>query len=371
MKVAFRCDASLQMGTGHVMRCLTLANALAAKGAACTFLCREHPGHLLGLIQRHGHAVHVLAGAHGTHVQTAADHGGPDLKHAAWLGTSQQQDWQDCQPHVQSMEPDWLVVDHYAIDTRWEQAAKALGGRLMVIDDLADRAHECDLLLDQTFGRIPLAYACWTPSSCQLLCGAKYALLRPEFAALRDASLARRAPSSPKQVLVSMGGVDLDNATGLTLNALQTSQLPRDCQVTVVMGANAPWVDTIKRQAARLTYPCTVKTDVRDMATLMANADLAIGAAGATSWERCCLGLPSIMVILADNQRQAARALTQAHATLCLDMGDDFVEQLRETINRLVDDPDLLHGLGIEAARIVDGKGCDRVVATMSQHLHH
>ena len=359
------------MGTGHVMRGLTLANALAAKGATCAFLCKEHPGHLLGLIQSHGHAVHALGVTSDTHGQTAADHSGPALKHADWLGTTQQQDWQDCQPHVQSMAPDWLVVDHYAIDMRWEQAAKALGNRLMVIDDLADRAHVCDLLLDQTFGRDPLAYAHWTPASCDLLCGAKYALLRPEFAALRSASLARRATSSPKQVLVSMGGVDLDNATGLTLDAIQTSQLPRDCQVTVVMGATAPWIDTIKRKAATLTYPCAVKTDVRDMATLMANADLAIGAAGATSWERCCLGLPSIMVVLADNQRQAAQALTQAHAALCLDMGEDFVGQLREAINQLVDDPGLMRGLGIEAARIIDGKGCDRVVATMSQHLHH
>src|SRR5690606_2585434 len=145
--------------------------------------------------------------------------------HSHWLGATQTQDAAGCVPILAKLNPDWLIVDHYALDARWERALKPHYRKLMVIDDLADRPHQCDLLLDQTFGRDAEDYQTWVPANCRLLCGSHYALLRPEFAALRPYSLARRATPQLRQLLITMGGVDKDNATGQVLEALRASQL--------------------------------------------------------------------------------------------------------------------------------------------------
>ena len=187
MKITFRTDASLQIGTGHVMRCLTLADALAARGAYCQFICRAHDGNLIEFIRRKGLTAHPLpAGA-------ALPRSPTDPTHAAWLGATQAEDAEACAPILAAQRPDWLIVDHYALDARWERALAPHYRKLMVIDDLADRPHSCDLLLDQTFGRDAADYRPLVPADCRLLCGSHYALLRPEFAALRPYSLQRRA----------------------------------------------------------------------------------------------------------------------------------------------------------------------------------
>lgn len=365
MKVAFRVDASLQMGTGHVMRCLTLADALVARGAACAFICRAHPGNLLDLIRSKDHAAHALpvtsesVGASSPADIAVGDEPAP--VHSYWLGATQAEDAEACAPIVAEFQPDWLIVDHYALDARWELLLRPHCRRLMVIDDLADRAHACDLLLDQTFGRHAKDYQAWVPRDCQVLCGSQYALLRPDFAALRADSLQRRARPQLRQLLITMGGVDKDNATGAVLKALRVSPLPADCQVTVVMGTTAPWLSEVKQLARDMPWPTRVLVGVNDMAQLMAKSDLAIGAAGATSWERCCLGLPTAMLVLAENQRSAAWSLECAGAVRMLQLGNGLPYELADLIGNVSDSGEALLRLGACASTITNGKGCQRV----------
>lgn len=360
MKVTFRADASLQIGTGHVMRCLALADALAAQGADCLFICREHQGNLIEQIRNKGYCTHALPvlpplSASALAIKAASDE--PYPVHSHWLGATQVEDAAACAGILTDVNTDWLIVDNYALDDRWELALKPHYRKLMVIDDLADRPHHCDLLLDQTFGRDAEDYHALVPASSRLLCGSRYALLRPEFAALRDYSLQRRAKPQLRQLLITMGGVDKDNATGQVLETLRGCALPPQCQITVVMGATAPWLAEVSRQAQNMPWPTTVMVGVSDMAQLMADSDLAIGAAGATSWERCCLGLPTIMLVLADNQYKVAQGLERLGAVQVLKDPLEIPDCLLVLLNGLVSLPFLLAEMSEAAASIVDGRG--------------
>lgn len=280
-RVAFRADASTEIGTGHVMRCLTLANALAERGVMCHFLSRDLPGNLCDRIAASGHRLHRLAAPIGGAV---ADPEGP--AHASWLGLGWHADAADCAPILAAVAPDWLVMDHYALDARWQRAVLPEGCRLLVIDDLADRPHIADVLLDQNLGRKAKDYDELVPVGCTRLIGPRYALLRPEFAALRAYSLARRGKTTLRRLLISMGGVDRDNATGAVLGALEELGLPDALEVTVVLGGSTLWRKDVKAMAETLPFQCRVLIDRDDMAQILAETDLAIGAAGSSTWER-------------------------------------------------------------------------------------
>lgn len=357
-RVVFRADASLEMGTGHVMRCLTLANALRDHGGDCHFICRETPGNLIDFVRSQGYRVHAL-GYQSAHAPGQEE---PVLAHAAWLGTTQQEDASACEDILQQLHPHWLVVDHYALDLRWEQALESCHEHLMVIDDLADRHHQCDLLLDQTFGRNAEDYRPLVPAGCRVLCGAQYALLRPEFAKLRAYSLERRRSGGLKKILVSMGGVDKDNATCMILDALNDLALPEDCRIEVVMGAGAPWLTAVRERAASLAHSTDVRVGISNMARLMADSDLAIGAAGATAWERCCLGLPTIMVILADNQRAVAQGLQAIGAAHVIDSPDLIQAELLTMIHNLIRVERCTSVMSQAAAQVTDGRGTQSII---------
>lgn len=371
MKVAFRADASLRIGSGHVMRCLTLADALKAKGAQCHFISRAYPGHLLEAIHQRGYKINSLV-APVIHAQKAIKTIAitvPDPQqepaHAAWLGSTWQADAQETAAILADLQPDWLVVDHYALDQRWEQALAPHYRQLLVIDDLADRPHRGDLLLDQNLGRQPEHYAPWVPAHCQVLTGPQYALLRPEFAELRPYSLQRRQ-SQPglRQLLITMGGVDQPNATGQVLQALKTCALPADCQITVVMGLTAPWLQNVRELAAQMPWPTEVVVNVNDMARRMADSDLAIGAAGSTSWERCCLGLPTLMVVLAENQQAGAQALEAAHAARLIGSVSDIATQLPQAVRELTDSKHQMR-MSLAASAISNGQGVEKILKAM------
>ena len=318
MKVVFRADASLAMGTGHVMRCLALAQALKDNKVNVEFICRKHKGSLIDKIRSNRLNVHELE------VLEEAD---DKLAHSHWLGATQQQDADDCIEILKSEKIDWLIVDHYALDEQWQKKLKPYYEKLMVIDDLADRKHQCDILLDQNFGRSLQDYKELVPTSSKLLMGSKYALLRPEFEKYRQYSLNRRKNEKFKKLLVNMGGTDTDNITGKVIERLQIAKLPKDVEITIVMGKTAPHLSNIITSVNKLPYGSEVKVDVDNMAELMANADIAIGASGATTWERCCLGLPTIQLITAYNQEFIASKLNKINAIKLVEI-DDVVENL-------------------------------------------
>mgnify|MGYP006421576185 FL=1 len=345
MKVVFRADASLAMGTGHVMRCLALAQALKDNKVNVEFICRKHKGSLIDKIRSNRLNVHELE------VLEEAD---DKLAHSHWLGATQQQDADDCIEILKSEKIDWLIVDHYALDEQWQKKLKPYYEKLMVIDDLADRKHQCDILLDQNFGRSLQDYKELVPTSSKLLMGSKYALLRPEFEKYRQYSLNRRKNEKFKKLLVNMGGTDTDNITGKVIERLQIAKLPKDVEITIVMGKTAPHLSSVITSVNKLPYRSEVKVDVDNMAELMANADIAIGASGATTWERCCLGLPTIQLVTAHNQEFIASKLNKINAIKLVEI-DDVVENLENFQY-------WMKSTGESASKVTNGSGIKSVL---------
>lgn len=355
MKVAFRADASLEIGTGHVMRCLTLARALREQGHVCFFITREHPGNLNTLIANEGFGLHVLP------IGLAQD---DDLYHSCWLGASQAEDAAACQTPIAAWLPDWLVVDHYALDHRWETQVTPAGCRVLVIDDLADRSHVCDLLLDQNLGRLIDDYRERVPDHCTLLVGPANALLRADFSLLRHSSLARREQADLQNVLIALGGVDQYNHTGSILEAFKSCKLPDDIRFTVVLGATAPHLQSVTAAARSYPRPIQVLSGIDDMPRRMVEADLAVGAAGGTSWERCCLGVPTLMIILAENQKSGAVALAATGAALLIDASRPLIAQLQSAFDQ-VRTSTFRQKMSIAASQVTDGRGTERLLQLM------
>ncbi len=357
----FRADASLKIGTGHVMRCLTLADALAVNGMECQFICAELSGHLADVIRGRGYAVQLLAQGTGT-PSPRSESGG----HSSWLSTGWEEDSQQVRALLGESTPDWLVVDHYAVDRRWEKSLADACGRLLVIDDLADRPHDCTLLLDQGVGRRSSDYNGLVGLNCHCLAGSQYALLRPEFREWRDYSMTRRRNFRAHRLLVTMGGVDAPNATGAVLEVLKRGLLPPDAKIDVVMSAHAPWLADIRDRVRAMPCATEVHVNPPSMARLMADSDLAIGAAGTTALERCCLGLPTLQVVIAQNQEHGAAALELAGACLCLGWPQEVTQTLPEQLNRALEHRTLAQ-MSYSASMITDGEGALRVVAEMER----
>ncbi|EDM47385.1 UDP-2,4-diacetamido-2,4,6-trideoxy-beta-L-altropyranose hydrolase [Marinobacter algicola] len=363
MLIAFRTDSSIQIGTGHVMRCLTLATELRSRGNRCVFICRSHEGDLNNLIAQKGFEVHRLTGAE--QLESGGPEG-PSLAHTQWLGTSWWQDAEQSLSVLSDIRPDWLVIDHYALDACWEDLVGDSADKIMVIDDLADRQHSCHLLLDQNLGRQAEDYNGLVPDTCALLIGPRYALLRPEFPKYRERSLERRRNPELKRILISIGGVDRTNVTGQVLDALTRVKLGEEAELDIVMGIAAPHLDIVRRKAEELTCSATVSVNVSDMAERMCLADVAIGAAGGTAWERCCLGLPSILIILAENQVAGTMAQKNAGVAMAIPNSVQVSELLPELVKKLTN-PDVLREMSGAAASITNGRGTDETVKRMER----
>ena len=249
----------------------------------------------------------------------------------------------------------------------FETACRPWVRRIVTIDDLANRPHDCDLLLDQTFGRRESDYRPWVPGGCRLLLGPDFALLRDDFLALRPNSLVRREQFGLKRILVSMGGTDPNDVATTVVRGILESGLSVD--VDVVLGAA-----TASPALASAVEGCGKRVRllprVANMAELMAAADLAIGAGGVTSWERCCMGLPTLLIVTADNQELIAARLAEAGAARILGWHADVrPENIAVAVRELRDDPAALAGMSAAAREICDGKGVDRVFAAVTGEL--
>jgi len=358
-RIAFRADASVQIGNGHIVRCLTLAVEFKAQGAECLFISREYSGHAFNLIRQHGFHLHTL----------------PDIAIEQPTSSGYKSEYdEDCDAlqtatYLSGWQADWLIVDHYALNAPWERHLRTSCHFLMVIDDLANRNHDCDLLLDQTLNRKSSDYANLVPDRCKLLLGQHYGMLRSEFAQLRPYSLARRRIPQLHRILITMGGTDQPNATGQVLNALKGSNLPEDCTITIIMGAQAPWLDTVKHQANNMLWETEVLVEVSNMAKLMADSDLAIGAVGGTAWERCCLGLPTLMVILADNQKAGAYALESIGAAKLLGSTEFIRDNLPNSLNVLLETPHELAKMSHRSSQLADGLGIQKIFSELGIYI--
>ena len=338
MQLAFRVDASLQAGTGHVMRCLTLADELRRRGADARFLCREEPGNLIALIESRGYQTENLGS-----------------------GTAlvQQSDAKLCARHLAQRRPDWIVVDHYALAQEWERAVRQYTGKILVIDDLADRDHDCDLLLDQNlYDGVEKRYGSRVPKQCRQLIGPRLALLRPEFAALR--SKVSRPARPIARLLINFGGADSTNETARILGLLQ-DLLPPAVSVDVVLGATNPHVKQI-RSLASTARPISVHVATDRMAELMSQADAFVGAGGSTTWERLCLGLPALVVAVAENQVPTAQYLGKLGVIDYVGAASAVtVDALRASLARFLIDHEGRARMAELGMQLVDGRGAERV----------
>jgi UDP-2,4-diacetamido-2,4,6-trideoxy-beta-L-altropyranose hydrolase len=348
--VIFRSDASVNIGIGHVMRCLTLAEALRERGAECRFICREHEGHLLEQIRKGGFDAYSLPVA--TESVEPALSGEEEVPmQSAWLGSDWATDAEQTKVGVGGTPVDWVIIDHYSLDARWERAIRPMCNRLMVIDDLADRPHDCDVLLDQNFYLDQnQRYQGLLPKQCKALLGPAYVLLRPEFEKARQGL--RTRDGNVKRILVFFGGSDPKNQTRVVLAALNEMNTP-DVAVDVVVGHTNPNRHSIQELCDQLPG-VTYRSNVSNMAELIVNADLGIGAGGSAMWERCYLGLPTITVVFAENQLRTTEDVAQLGAIEYLGWTDSLgAVDYKRAISRLISNPQRLKHISDAALAVV------------------
>jgi UDP-2,4-diacetamido-2,4,6-trideoxy-beta-L-altropyranose hydrolase len=346
MRFLFRTDASTAIGSGHVARCASLAQTLAAAGHEVHFACRTLAGDLNHWLEVEGFRVHKILGA--------ADGAITELRDADATKRS-----------VPTQRYDWLIVDHYELSAAWERAMADVADRIFVFDDLG-RHHDCRLLLDQNCGNPTHAlYAGRVPPQCELLLGAEFALLRPEFAALRAKSLRRRR-DRVSRLLVFMGGSDPLNETCKALHGVGRSDLA-NLAVDVVIGSGNPHRQAVANACAAMDR-ATLHVQTKQMAQLMSEADCAIGAAGTATWERCVLGLPALVTVLAENQTAIAEAVDAAGGHRLLGRQREVTADHYAQALRALDAADLTR-MSRAAAAICDGGGAERVAARLTAGL--
>jgi UDP-2,4-diacetamido-2,4,6-trideoxy-beta-L-altropyranose hydrolase len=353
MRIAIRVDASVRIGTGHVIRCLTLADRLRSEGAAVHFVCREHPGHLIDLIDRRGFHSDVLPRPLPDSTERGAYEG--------WVGCDPGEDALQTIARLRTrggLPWDCLVVDHYGLGLSWERALRPWVRRILAIDDL-DREHDADLVLDQNlWPNHATRYSGRVPKHCVKLFGPHYALLRPEYARAR-VTLGTRG-CEVHRILVFFGGADPDDVTSAALEALRDPAFAH-LAVDVVVGPANPRRDRLQG-LARLLPGAEVYGPLPHLADLMASADLALGAGGTTTWERCCLGLPSLVVTIAENQEGFTRTLHEAGALIWLGTSRSVgAREIRKGLARLIADAGKRREMADRARALTDGNGTQRV----------
>jgi UDP-2,4-diacetamido-2,4,6-trideoxy-beta-L-altropyranose hydrolase len=321
-RILFVVDAGPLVGGGHVMRALTLAQALQAQGATCSF---SGPSAMTAILDAYA----------------------PDMARI------------DMADLAQASTPasfDALVFDHYGLGES-DHRALARGRPVLVVDDLADRALGADVVVDAGPARRATDYLGLTPDDARLLLGPGFAAVRPEFAALREPALAWRG-EPVQRILIAMGLTDVDGITARVVERVR----PRlnDTGIDIVLGAETPSYSGLLK-IARRDPRILLHVDTPHMARLTAEADIGIGAPGSSTWERCVLGLPSLLVVLAENQRPAARAMAELGAALVVDVADaDFETAFDRALMKLLRDAEARRELAARSAGVCDGLGAGR-----------
>jgi UDP-2,4-diacetamido-2,4,6-trideoxy-beta-L-altropyranose hydrolase len=362
LKIAIRADASLIIGKGHIMRCLTLAHYIKATQQQnnvevdITFICNNFDGNLNHYIEEQGFSV----------ISLNSEQEINKLDTSTWLSRSQQNDAKLCIDNT-SIIFDWIIVDHYAIDKNWQQLIQAITHKILVIDDLANRVHDCDVLLDQTLSRDESDYEELTPKACLKLVGGHYTLLRKEFFKhrIKAENKRRNLTSIPFNfhVLITMGGFDLANTSLIAIEALKQLRCTSSkFTATVVLSSQSIHLESLQYCVKGINW-LTIELDSQNMATQMLKADIAIGASGATAWERCCLGLPTLSIETAENQKLVSSSLEKQGAIINLGSSNNIEAfTIRNTLVALIDRKDNTYESMINKSFIsCDGKGVNRV----------
>ncbi len=357
LNIYFRVDSSTAIGTGHIMRCLTLASEIKKQNVTVAFICRNIPQQLAEQVRKSGYHLFLLPKT--VNKQLEAD---SKLGQSDWLDVHWEIDAAQTQEIIKANGyADWLVIDHYGIDYRWENMLRTSCRSIFIIDDLADRKHDCDILLDQNYyHNMRERYHGLINDDCKLLLGPKYALLREEFRKARKKMKLRNG--TVQRIMIFLGGSDPTNETVKALKAIQLLG-SQNIWIDVVVGASNPYVNDIKKIIQTLNN-VNFHYNISNIATIMANADLAIGAGGSATWERCYLGLPTITILIAKNQIEVSGNLAKIRAIWNLGWHEKVtVERLANTLKEAIMCPEKLLKLADESINLMEGYEYGRIAA--------
>lgn len=333
-RAVFRCDGGVKLGAGHLARCLTLAEGLAAAGWDCAFFVNSEAKLVLPRLFSSQHEIQVLA-----------------------------EDARFAPDNIRVRGGELLIVDHYQLGREFELAVRASFKLVMAIDDLEGRSHSCDILLNQN---LEPEQASASGSVKHLLYGRQFALLAPKFAALRDDAMRRRRSSkSVRRLLICFGASDPNDFCSRAAKAVLRSQL--ECDIDVAVSGASPNAEHLRGLREEVGNKINLHFDAVTMPELMAEADLSIGAAGAATWERCCLGLPTIVYQIVENQAQIAQAISKTGAALVMksNLGNGSAD-LSQAVRDLSYDVDRRYEMSKRAANMVDGRGVERLVESVA-----
>lgn len=341
------------------MRCLTLADFASESGHQVIFIMRSPNKFVKNKINNHGHSLKIFEATELNKQSSLSN-----LPHGAWLPVSQEVDANESVEIIRDLKPSWTIVDHYAIDAIWHDIVSKVCSNLVVIDDLADRALKCKILIDQNYGADQEFYKTKVNSDCTYLMGPAYALLRNEFLNYRQLVVSQPPIDEIKKVLITFGGADPENFTTQVLNDLSNSKSAQKCQFIVIVGSNYPHLAELKRISKKSNLNIQIKFDVDNMAQVMAACDVCIGAAGTTALERCSVGLPTLTFVIAANQKKVAKMLAQAEITEITD-----INRLRTDFESLFSNRGIkkLNKLRQLSFDICDAQGASRVLAMMKK----
>ncbi|HIE84363.1 MAG TPA: UDP-2,4-diacetamido-2,4,6-trideoxy-beta-L-altropyranose hydrolase [Dehalococcoidia bacterium] len=357
--VLIRTDSSIGIGTGHVMRCLTLADALKSVGIEVLFVCRKQVGHLAELIESRGHEVRLLQAPESEH--------NDKHEHKPLSEIDQQKDAEETIQALHGLKPGWIVVDHYGLDALWHRSLRMIARKILVIDDLANRALDCDVLLDQNYYQDPSArYKNFVDTKAICLLGPNYAMLRPEFVQAIDRDHIR-VRTKLERILVFLGGADATNETKKAILAMD-QLVGHKFEADVIVGAVNPHTSEIKQLCDQRAYT-TFYQDVGNIAELMGKADLAIGAGGSTILERCYLKLPSLVMVLAKNQSESVADLARVGALESLGWYANVkIDQIANSLHDFCQHPEKLNVAGQKMELVLSHqnyRGVDGLVEVM------
>lgn len=331
MNIAFRVDAAPSIGGGHLSRCLTLASKLKGEGVRCLFVMREHSDYLGQQVHTAGFELITLPKANNARVDSAS--------YISWVGAPWQTDAQQTYhalTNYLSDEVHWLIVDHYGLEAEWERYFLDRDIRVGAIDDLVNRSHCAEFILDQTCGRSSLEYSSLVEEGTKFFVGERYCLLRSEFFDVRHVSIQKRQSfHQARTILVNFGSTDPTGHTMSALKGLAEFATVNNVEVCVVVGSSCPFLDKIKQLIDELPYKIALHIDSPQMAQLITDADIAIGAAGASTWERCFLGLPTLLVKTAENQTDVINRVISSGAALGFDDSLEDQTLLSQAISEL------------------------------------
>jgi UDP-2,4-diacetamido-2,4,6-trideoxy-beta-L-altropyranose hydrolase len=360
MKVLFRADASVEIGSGHIVRCLTLADSLREKKAVCEFVCRDAKGNLINTIESRGYRVHLLPPI-SIEDQKSIESAGAGVY---CFGSDAEET-----KYVIGIDSfyEWIVVDHYSLDENWEKLLRPFCNRLMVIDDLANRRHDCDLLLDQNYYKnSSKRYQGLLPPNCTTLLGPSYILLRKEFVDAKNNLHFRNGII--KRILVFFGSSDLSNETAKVLVAIKKLAL-ESIQVDVVVGTTNPHRHNIEiycNLISNVNYYCNIS----NMAELILRADIGIGAGGSSIWERCYLGLPSITSVVASNQIKTTKDVASMGALDYVGCSKSLSsDNYAAALLKAIANPNHVKLMSSKALSLVSGVGTPAIVDVMQKML--